>query len=105
MSTYARHLIAGPVADGDRARAAAVAWEGPTADTMYRNASLYVLAGGNPAIGTHTCSFGLINVDYVPAIESLMASEFPGWQMVQNDDPEVALSVAGLGRVMAQLPN
>ena len=99
MSTYARFLIAGPSALADAARAAAMAWEGPTADTMYRNASLYLLASGDPSVATHTCSYGLINTDYVPAIEAAIGAEFPGWVIVANDDPDAALAEAGLGRV------
>ena len=104
MSTYARYLIAGPVADGDRARAAAAAWEGPTAATMYRQASLYVLAGGDPAVGTHTCSYGLINTDYAPAIEAAIAAEFPGWVIIAGDDAQAALAQAGFGRVAVTMP-
>ena len=104
MTTYARYLIAGPMTSAANARAAATAWEGGDANTMYQNASLYLLDGADPAVATHTCSFGDINVDYVPAIQAAIASRFPGWQMIQNDDPDAALAQAGLGRVTQSPP-
>lgn len=97
MSTYARYLIAGPVALADQARTAAVAWDA-SAGTMYQRASLYLLASGDPTVATHTCSYGLINTDYVPAIQAAIAADFPGWQIIQNDDSAAALAQAGLGR-------
>ena len=104
MSTYARYLIAGPMASAADARAAATAWEGGDANTMYQHANLYLLNGGSPTVATHTCSFGLINVDYVPAIQAAIGARFPGWQIVQHDDPNAALAQAGLGRVTPTMP-
>lgn len=103
MSTYARYLIAGPMTLAPQARQAALAWDA-SAGTMYQVASLYLLQGGEPATATHTCSYGLINVDYVPAIQAAIAADFPGWQMIQNDDPDAALAQAGLGRLVATMP-
>ena len=102
MNTYARYLIAGPFALAAQARAAAQAWDAH-GGTMYQRASLYLL-GSDPTVATHTCSYGFINTDFAPAIQAAIGAEFPGWVIVQNDDPDAALAQAGLGRVAVTMP-
>ncbi len=102
-ATSKLYLIAGPAADRERANAFAAQLDPQGGSLTFREAFLRV-AGAVEHEATHTGCFGPIADTHAPLVERTMLPQFPGWVLIQSDDPETALALARLERAPAVLP-
>ena len=98
------YLICGSATLADVANQAAQTWDPVGGASTFRAAFLYLLDGGSATTATHTACHGPISDEFAPAVRAAIAADFPGWQMIQHDDPSAALAQAGLGRVVVPPP-
>jgi hypothetical protein len=101
--SYQLYLIAGPAALRDQANQAATAWDAKGGQFSFLPPMLYAL-GADPTVATHTAVHLRVDDDVAPAIAAAIAADFPGWQMIQNDDVDAALAQAGLARATQSMP-
>lgn len=100
--SYSLYLIAGPATLRDAANQAATAWDRTGGQNSFLPPMLYAV-GADPSVPTHTAIHLRVEDAVAPQIQAAIDAHFPGWVMIQHDDLQSALALAGLGRVQQKL--